>query len=1143
MLLGEDPQAHRIAQLRDLCCRSVTFSQLQQILSDLYGPILISSLPIGAVTYIEYCQEMALALERRGLISADLFRKLVERVPQRRVDIANVAQSLGVSLSTDDLVESKITSTPTDEPISLRNLDLVKVDTGLGESNPQRFFLGNPPTWADLAANLDVHRSVIFQNDRISYAQFRGYIRSAPLSHLCLVFGEGGAGKSTLLRRLMYDLVTSEATVFRAYYETALRINDVVKYAHTNPTLPIYIFLDNAQTQARNLIALSNELSMFPNRLAIIGAARKNEWNHATRRLSLAPYDEIYLPSITEFEASDLLNKLKEHNSLGRLAELSSDEQLKAITVTAKKQLFVSLLEATQGKQFRQIVLDEYHGIGNDDARFLYLAMCVVAHLRVRMSEDVAIVLSRADSRVSFTSSLIPMLELVIGHQDVQGISALIPRHRSIGEELLAQLCPGPSDKLGVCLDMLDRASSVKFPQHLIQDFATRLSLRLVRKEFIDNVESAERVIELLLAAGVGTYQWGEPTTGHDLRRQYSRTTGFFYYQTIPIRIPNQFQFKASAEIARRWLGDDNAIQLIHEGLALDDRWNHLRLYQAIIEADRGNESTAEKIVQRVLMLADQNEGRGEVSLPIPLAVAIARFRKESDPIRALEYLNLANSNIKKGMLDVHSYFTNLAGLYDVLGNIGEATAVLRRGLAVVKGPAWALEKIERAFVQKVSLEDPDAFIEWVKEKYPEPEKIKTFVARAILQCAVAKRDREATLNVVRRFGSAQIVNQQLRRYVRLNDLDALSYLTDVIETEDIPFSPAVARSLLARAVLVRNKDKVLDIVHHLGNNSALLHTQLNRLLLRDILEIKELSPKAASVLLSAAIAARDPIAAAEAYARIRTSSRVLKRVIDQQSDPTVFEFLDVALGIRPTLPDEVAALLLDSAIQERDKTAFLKTCSRTRDFTQLLDPVKTRLRAEDPDAFGFLCDVLRETGTSRNPTEGVFATLSHITQFRAIGYMKGRYLSGGYDSESGSFITYDDEIFKARVQAKLFKRQSSKIETQQEFTWLVYPKLGHDEATMEFELVAIHDAPNDDDSNCFSIRGLITEVSAAERSIRVCIKPNLPWLTDFPPTNLKLEGNVPDNLVGWFCDFKATLTSRRLVMEDWEPVIRIESI
>src|SRR6185369_14212926 len=318
MFPPDDLKRQQIAQLRDLFCKSLTFSQLQYILTDLYGSELISSLPIGAVTYIEYCQEAVLALERRGLINAELFKKIIERTPQRQVDVVAVADFMGIQLTLDDLRQGEDRTGVTEGQISLRNLDLVTLDANVGEPNPARFFLGYPPTWADLGANLDVQRSVIFQEARVPYEYFRDQVlKNSSPSHIYLVFGEGGAGKSTLLRRLMYDFAASSATVFRAYYETAFSINDVVKYAQMHPTLPTYIFIDNAQAQARRIIALSKELSIFPNRLAIIAASRKNEWNYVTRRLSLAPYDEVYLSSLTEIEASDLLNKLTIHDSLG----------------------------------------------------------------------------------------------------------------------------------------------------------------------------------------------------------------------------------------------------------------------------------------------------------------------------------------------------------------------------------------------------------------------------------------------------------------------------------------------------------------------------------------------------------------------------------------------------------------------------------------------------------------------------------------------------------------------------------------------------------------------------------------------------------------------------------------------------------
>lgn len=72
------------------------------------------------------------------------------------------------------------------------------------------------------------------------------------------------------------------------------------------------------------------------------------------------------------------------HNSLGYLKDLQPEKQIEELSHKAGRQLLVALYEATHGKPFRDIVLDEYESIGNPQAKSLYLTVSILHRLGVK---------------------------------------------------------------------------------------------------------------------------------------------------------------------------------------------------------------------------------------------------------------------------------------------------------------------------------------------------------------------------------------------------------------------------------------------------------------------------------------------------------------------------------------------------------------------------------------------------------------------------------------------------------------------------------------------------------------------------------------------------------------------------------------
>jgi tetratricopeptide (TPR) repeat protein len=119
-------------------------------------------------------------------------------------------------------------------------------------------------------------------------------------------------------------------------------------------------------------------------RLTIITSERVNEWNVRCDCLEEYLSDKYQLHYLNHTEVERLVHLLEKYNSLGpNLVKKSFKERVKEFEEKAGRQLLVVLHEATHGRPFEEILLDEYNNIIPLEAQRLYLTVCVLNRLKV----------------------------------------------------------------------------------------------------------------------------------------------------------------------------------------------------------------------------------------------------------------------------------------------------------------------------------------------------------------------------------------------------------------------------------------------------------------------------------------------------------------------------------------------------------------------------------------------------------------------------------------------------------------------------------------------------------------------------------------------------------------------------------------
>lgn len=264
---------------------------------------------------------------------------------------------------------------PTTRLMEFLERDIIFVHTNLAEENtdPKTFYKGYFKGWDPIIKNYDVQRKVtdsilsevflIEENERITEQD------------LYLIKGNAGSGKTVLLHRLAWEAsVTFELLCL--YYKSDLsieynRISELYQLVQER----IYLFIDDATEKVEDIEYILTKAKNDKVQITIITAERTNVWNAVGDRLSYLLNRSYTLGYLNDNEIDSLVQLLTKYRSLGYLTDKSIEKQKEALSEKAGRELLVALYEATAGKPFPDIVMDEYKSIPSDEAQSLYLTI------------------------------------------------------------------------------------------------------------------------------------------------------------------------------------------------------------------------------------------------------------------------------------------------------------------------------------------------------------------------------------------------------------------------------------------------------------------------------------------------------------------------------------------------------------------------------------------------------------------------------------------------------------------------------------------------------------------------------------------------------------------------------------------------
>lgn len=327
------------------------------------------------------------------------------------------------------------------------NLVHVYPQMQMAPQDARKFYEGFDTGWGAMAQRLDVPRKPV--EDLLYDAVIDPPTQPEPT--MFVFTGPAGAGKTIALKRAAWETAASCGELGLWVNESTPVLHELVTELYGLTGKRIYLFIDRValHIEAVKAVYVTAKLKSIP--VTIVGAERLNEWNVYCGELDkIAAPTDLAISYLSQAEIEGLVDLLTRHNALGLLVSKSRDDQIKAFSERAERQLLVALHELTRGKPFEEIVLDEYKRIVPEQARRLYLDICTMHQYGVPARAGT---ISRI-SGVRFTDfqdELFKPLEDVVLTARVGGDFQYKARHTRVAELVF----------LGACQSDIERADQL----------------------------------------------------------------------------------------------------------------------------------------------------------------------------------------------------------------------------------------------------------------------------------------------------------------------------------------------------------------------------------------------------------------------------------------------------------------------------------------------------------------------------------------------------------------------------------------------------------------------------------------------------------------------------------------------------------
>jgi hypothetical protein len=327
-----------------------------------------------------------------------------------------------------------------------RDVEYVDKKYKAAELDPKSFYKGFFVDLSPIVFGYDVRRSVA--ETIMSEVILADEEERRDTQEFYLIKGHAGSGKTVVLRRLAWEAAV-EFNKLCLLMKPASNPNYEPLYElYRLCNERIFLFIDPVVENRDAITHLITRARKDNLPLTIIAAERYNEWNTECEQLDSFVTGTYEVRYLSEKEIDELLVLLNKHKSLGYLENKSLEEQREALSKRAGRQLLVALHEATLGKPFSDIVLDEYKNIASPQAQSLYLTVCILHRLGVATRAGLISRVHGIPFRI-FKERLFGPLEFIVFALYQESIKDFVyrSRHPQIAEIVFERVLVNPQER------------------------------------------------------------------------------------------------------------------------------------------------------------------------------------------------------------------------------------------------------------------------------------------------------------------------------------------------------------------------------------------------------------------------------------------------------------------------------------------------------------------------------------------------------------------------------------------------------------------------------------------------------------------------------------------------------------------------
>ena len=282
-----------------------------------------------------------------------------------------------------------------------KNFQLVNIEQPSAGHRRKSYLLGKEPQWQDLYHNLDAKREIndLFINEVAEVAK-----GNQDNINVIALTGTAGSGKSTILMRTALYFC---AQGFQCYYTQS---EELIKWEDFISAIKVIdkdliIFIDNADHSLGWLAGLIENFGDIDRKLTFILASRTNKYEKfAGNLLQVSKVKEIDTPNLSDTDIEKIIQKLSDEDLLGKLRGKNNQQRFSEFKDRARKQILIAMREATQGKDFDEILKGEYNEIEPYEARKIYLCIALASaeHFKLSRQQIVATAIDRYSAILTY---------------------------------------------------------------------------------------------------------------------------------------------------------------------------------------------------------------------------------------------------------------------------------------------------------------------------------------------------------------------------------------------------------------------------------------------------------------------------------------------------------------------------------------------------------------------------------------------------------------------------------------------------------------------------------------------------------------------------------------------------------------------